>query len=116
VLHLRVGDIDGRRRVLHVRQAKGRKDRLVPVPAGLLQALRAYWRRYRPADWLFPGHRSGRPLHLGALQRLFHRVVQGGGFGRRASFHTLRHSYATHLLDAKVDLVTLQQILGHRDL
>jgi site-specific recombinase XerD len=116
VLHLRVGDIDSRRRVLHVRQAKGRKDRLVPLPAGLLEALRAYWRRYRPRDWLFPGLRTGRPLHPGAVQRLFHRAVQGCGFGRRVSFHTLRHSYATHLLEAGVDLVTLQQVLGHRDL
>ncbi len=116
VLHLRVGDIDSRRRVLHVRQAKGRKDRLVPLPAGLLEAPRAYWRRYRPTEWLFPGHRTGQPLHPAALQRLFHRAVPGCGFGRRVSFHTLRHSYATHLLEAGVDLVTLQHILGHRDL
>jgi site-specific recombinase XerD len=116
VLHLKVGDIDGRRLVLHVRQAKGRKDRLVPVPPRLLEELRAYWRRDRPTDWLFPGHKPGQPLNPGALQRLFHRVVVRCGFGRRVSFHTLRHSYATHLLEARVDLVTLQHILGHRDL
>jgi integrase/recombinase XerD len=116
VLHLKVGDVNGRRLVLHVRQAKGRKDRLVPLPPGLLEELRAYWRRCRPADWLFPGHKPGRPLHPAAVQRLFHRAVLACGFGRRVSFHTLRHSYATHLLDAGVDLVTLQQILGHRDL
>jgi site-specific recombinase XerD len=116
VLHLRVGDIDGRRLVLHIRQAKGRKDRLVPLPQRLLEELRAYWRRYRPADWLFPGHKAGQPLHPAAVQRRLHRVVLCCGFGRRVSFHTLRHSYATHLLEAGVDLVTLQQLLGHRDL
>lgn len=116
VLHLRVGDVDSRRMVLYIRQAKGRKDRLVPLPAGLLEALRAYWRRYRPTAWLFPGHKPGRPLHPGAVQRVFHRAVRRCGFGRRVSFHTLRHSYATHLLEAGVDLVTLQHLLGHRDL
>jgi integrase len=92
VLHLRLGDIDSRRWVLHVRQAKGRQDRLVPLPAGLLGAMRAYWRRYRPSDWLFPGHKPGQPLHPGSVQRLFQRVVQGCGFGRRVSFHTLRET------------------------
>jgi site-specific recombinase XerD len=116
VLHLKVGDVNGRRRVLHVRQGKGRKDRLVPLPPALLEEMRAYWRRWRPADWLFPGHKPGRPLHPGAVQRLFHRAVVACAFGRRVSFHTLRHSYATHLLEAGVDLVTLQHILGHRDL
>ena len=77
---------------------------------------RAYGRRYRPAEWLFPGQKPGRPLHPGAVQRRFHRAVLVCAFGRRVSFHTLRHSYATHLLEAGVDLVTLQQILGHRDL
>jgi integrase/recombinase XerD len=116
VLHLKVGDVDSRRMVLHIRQAKGRKDRLVPLPPQLLEHLRAHWRRYRPADWLFPGHKPGQPLCAAALQRRFHEVVQRCGFGRRVSFHTLRHSYATHQLEAGVDLVTLQQILGHSDL
>jgi site-specific recombinase XerD len=116
VLHLRVGDINSQRMVLHIRQAKGRKDRLVPLPAPLLEELRTYWRRYQPHDWLFPGHKPGQPLNAAAVQRQLHRVVLACGFGRRVSFHTLRHSYATHLLEAGVDLVTLQQILGHRDL
>lgn len=116
VLHLKVGDIESRRLVLRIRQAKGRKDRLVALPPRLLEELRAYWRCYRPRDWLFPGHKAGQPLHAGAVQRVFHRAVLACGFGRRVSCHTLRHSYATHLLEAGVDLMTLQQLLGHRDL
>jgi site-specific recombinase XerD len=116
VLHLKVGDIDSRRMVLHIRQAKGRKDRLVALPPRLLAELRSYWQRYRPRDWLFPGHKPGRPLHAGALQRVFHRAALRCGFGRRVSCHTLRHSYATQLLEAGVDLVTLKQLLGHQDL
>jgi integrase/recombinase XerD len=113
VLHLTVSDVDRQRMVLHIRQAKGRKDRLVPLPPQLLEQLRAHWRRCRPVDWLFPGHKPGQPLSAGALQRRLHQVVQRCGFGRHVSFHTLRPSYATHLLEAGVDLVTLQQILGH---
>ena len=116
VLHLCVGDIDSSRMVLHIRQSKGRKDRLVPLPLPLLEELRRYWRQYRPATWLFPGQKAGQPLCAGAVQRLFQQSVQRCPFGKRVTFHTLRHSYATHLLEAGVDLVTLQQLLGHGDL
>lgn len=111
---LRVADIDSQRLVLHVRQAKGNKDRLVPLSAVLLEELRAYWRRYRPGDWLFPGQRRGRPLTVGGVQRQFHAVVRQLGWSKKVSMHTLRHSYATHQLEAGVDLVTLQHLLGHR--
>jgi site-specific recombinase XerD len=116
VVRLRVADIDSGRGVLVVRQGKGRKDRLVPLSPALLEELRAYWRRYRPADWLFPGQKRGRHLHVGALQRTFARIVRPLGFRKGVSMHTLRHSYATHLLEAGVDVVTLQRLLGHRDL
>jgi integrase/recombinase XerD len=116
VVRLRVADIDSSRGVLVVRQGKGRKDRLVPLSPALLEELRAYWRRYRPADWLFPGQKPGGHLHVGALQRAFARVVRPLGFRKPVSMHTLRHSYATHLLEGGVDVVTLQRLLGHRDL
>ena len=116
VVRLRVADIDSQRGVLVVRQGKGRKDRLVPLSPALLDELRAYWRRYRPAEWLFPGQKRGRHLNLSALQRTFARLVRPLGFGKAVSMHTLRHSYATHLLEAGVDVVTLQRLLGHRDL
>lgn len=116
LLRLRVTDIDSGRMVLVVRQGKGRKDRLVPLSQRLLGELRAYWRRYRPDGWLFPGADPERPLSLGNVQRLCQRLVARAGLTKPCTFHTLRHSYATHLLEAGVDVVTLQAILGHRDL
>jgi integrase/recombinase XerD len=116
VLRLRVADIDSQRGVLVVRQGKGQKDRLVPLSPALLDELRAYWRRFRPGDWLFPGKKPGRHLNINALQRTFARLVRRLGLRKGVSMHTLRHSYATHLLEAGVDVVTLQRLLGHRDL
>lgn len=114
VTRLRVSDIDSKRLVIHVRQAKGRKDRLVPLAPVLLDELRAYWRRYRPRDWLFPGQRRGQPVTVGGVQRQFHAAVRQLGWSKKVSMHTLRHSYATHQIEAGVDLVTLQHLLGHR--
>jgi site-specific recombinase XerD len=116
LLHVQVGDLDGARRVLHVRQGKGQKDRLVPLSGLLLDELRAYWRRCRPASWLFPGARPGQPLTDSAAQRLFGRVKSRAGLSKRCSMHTLRHSFATHLLEAGVDVLTLKALLGHRSL
>jgi site-specific recombinase XerD len=113
LLHLHVTDIDSRRMVLQVRQGKGRKDRLVPLAPRLLDALRAYWRLERPRLWLFPGQKAGQPLSAGQVQRLFRRVAGQAGLSKRCSMHTLRHSYATHLLEAGVDLLTLKALLGH---
>jgi integrase/recombinase XerD len=116
VVGLRVADIDSSRGVLVIHQGKGQKDRLVPLSPALLAELRTYWRRYRPVHWLFPGQPRSRHLHHGALQRTFARLVRPLGFAKKVSMHTLRHSYATHLLEAGVDVVTLQRLLGHRDL
>jgi integrase/recombinase XerD len=116
VVHLRVADIDSQRRVVHVRQGKGRKERLVPLSPLLLEELRAYWRRYRPHDWLFPGQQPGQPVCIGTVQRAFSQVVRRLHGSKKVSMHTLRHSYATHQLEAGVDVVTLQRLLGHRHL
>jgi integrase/recombinase XerD len=113
LIHLQVADVDSPRMVVHVRQAKGRKDRLVPLSQRLLEQLRAYWRLHRPARWLFPGIPADRPLCASGVQRQFQKAVQRAGVKKRCTPHTLRHSYATHLLEAGVDLVTLQAILGH---
>jgi integrase/recombinase XerD len=116
VVRLKVRDIDGSRGVLVVRQGKGRKDRLVPLSPRLLEELRAYWRRARPTDWLFPGPGARGHASIGHLQRVCHRAVRAAGLTKSASMHTLRHSYATHLLEAGTDLPTLQRLLGHNQL
>jgi site-specific recombinase XerD len=116
LLQLRVADIDSSRMVVIVRQGKGRKDRLLPLSPGLLTELRAYWRQARPAMWLFPGLFPGQPLRDGAFYRSFQELVIRAGFRKRVTCHTLRHSFATHLLEAGVDLVTLQALLGHSHL
>jgi len=113
VIRLRVEDIDARRMLLHVRAAKGRKDRLVPLSPLLLDLLRGYWRQYRPGRWLFPGKTPAGHLSRGQVQRLCRRAVRAAGITKQASMHTLRHSYATHLLEQGVGLMTLQQRLGH---
>jgi integrase/recombinase XerD len=115
VLRLQVGDIDSGRMLLHIRQSKGRKDRLVPLPPRLLEELRAWWVCHRPRTWLFPG-RKGRPLHGGSVQRVCRQAARRCGLTKRVTPHTLRHSYATHLVEAGVDLETVRQLLGHRDL
>jgi site-specific recombinase XerD len=116
VLSLKVADIDSSRRLLWVRHGKGNKDRGVPVSSALLEVLRQHWRRCRPTTWLFPGRTPSGRRSLGALQRVCRRAVLAAGITKKASPHTLRHSYATHLLEAGVDLLTLQRLLGHRDL
>jgi site-specific recombinase XerD len=116
LLHLHCTDIDSARMVIRVREGKGRKERLVPLSAGLLEELRGYWRRYRPRTWLFPGICPDRPLTDGSLHRLCQQVVARAGLKRRVTMHTLRHSCATHLLEAGVDVVTIQAVLGHINL
>jgi len=116
VLRLRVGDIDSSRLLLWVRQGKGNKDRGVPLSPALVEALRAHGQRLRPTTWLFAGRTPSGQRSLGALQRVMRRAVVAAGFTKKVSRHTLRHSYATHLLEAGVDRLTIQRLLGHRDL
>jgi integrase/recombinase XerD len=115
-LHLRVSDIDSSRLLVHIRHGKGAKDRCVPLSARLLQELRAYWRRYRPADLLFPGQTASGALCAGSLQRHCVKARRRAGLQVRVTPHTLRHCYATHLLEAGVDVPTLQRLLGHSNL
>lgn len=122
VLNLEVKDIDSGRMVVHVRQGKGNKDRLVPLSLKLLTELREYYRAQRPARWLFcaKGAKGAKgeqgPVHPGTVQRQLRRAVKKAGLRKPATMHTLRHSYATHMLEAGVDVMTLQKILGHRQL
>ena len=116
-LALKAGDIDSRRMLVHVRLGKGGKDRMVKLSVQLLTALRDYWRLRRPKHWLFPRTSDpDRPMEDGTAYRAVVRAARRAGITRRVSPHTLRHSYATHLLDAGTDLRTIQLLLGHRNL
>jgi site-specific recombinase XerD len=113
LLGLEVRDIDSARLVLHIRQGKGQKQRFVPLSPRLLDVLRAYWRECRPATWLFAGVKPLQALTDGAVQRLCRRTARRAGLGKHVTPHTLRHSFATHLLEAGVDLLSVQALLGH---
>jgi site-specific recombinase XerD len=121
-VHLQVGDIDSARQMLHVRQGKGGQDRYVPLPDGTLQLLRQYWSLHRHPVWLFPAPTQAgvsptaatQPMEPSGVQRAFRAALQASGISKAASVHTLRHSYATHLLEAGVDLRVIQIYLGHR--
>lgn len=116
LIQLQIENLDSRRMVVHVHAGKGCKDRLVPLSPKLLEELRAYWRQYRPATWLFPGTKRGSHRSAGSVQRLVRRVAGRAGLTKAVTVHTLRHSYATHQLEAGLDLLTLQRVLGHQSL
>lgn len=112
---LQVQDIDGERKLIHVRAGKGGKDRYVPLPESCLQFLRAHWLTHRHPLWLFPSSWEDRdqPMSESGMQRAFRAAVQEAGIHKKATVHTLRHSYATHLLEAGVNLRIIQGYLGH---
>jgi site-specific recombinase XerD len=116
LVHLKVTDIDSRRMVIRVQQGKGQKDRYVMLSAVLLGTLRAYWERYKPTCWLFTGAALDRPLDQASVQFVCRGAARRAGLGKRVSPHTLRHTFATHLLEAGTDLRTIQALLGHRSL
>jgi integrase/recombinase XerD len=111
--HLQVSDVDSSRMLIRVRNGKGGKDRYVPLPERILEHLRAYFRIFRPKLWLFPAKRSESPFPEASLQKMFKAAVRQSGTGKNASVHTLRHSYATHLLENGTDLRVIQSLLGH---
>lgn len=111
-----VADIDSRRMVIHVRQGKGSKDRYVMLSEQLLTVLRDYWRAERPTDWLFPGPDPSKPLTVRALQRACRDAARIAGIDTKVTVHTLRHCFATHLLEQGVNLRVIQDLLGHRHL
>ncbi len=116
VVHLKITDIDSGRMLIRVEQGKGGRDRYVMLSPQLLIVLRAYWREARPAHWLFPGQDESRPLDASVLQWACRNARAAAKLGKPITVHTLRHSFATHLLEAGTDIRTIQVLLGHRDL
>jgi integrase/recombinase XerD len=121
--HLQISDIDSDRMFVHVHRGKGNKDRYIPLPQRTLQLLRAFWKTHRNPAWLFPAPgRSGirmptadKPMPISSVQIAFKQAKAKAGINKQVSLHHLRHSYATHLLEAGVDLRFVQEYLGHDD-
>jgi integrase/recombinase XerD len=114
--HLKVCDLDRERKVIHVRAGKGRKDRQVMLSDQLREVLVAYWRWKHPADWLFPGAKPGCPLARETVFDTCRKAARRAGIDKPVHPHSLRHAFATHLLDDGVSLVVIQALLGHRNL
>ncbi len=113
LLHLKPTDIDAKRGVLVINQAKGRRDRMVPVPAKMIENLRDYYRLYKPKLYLFEGWKAGEPYSAASLQQVLKINAGKAGIKKVVSLHMLRHSYATHLLENGTDLRYIQELLGH---
>jgi len=109
-------DIDASRMVVWIRAGKGNKDRQVPLSSRLLEELRRWWKTHRHPQWLFPGGKRSQPISTSAMQRRCQVLVKRAGITKPVTPHTFRHSYATHLLEAGVDLLTVQKLLGHQQL
>ena len=116
VVSLKVENIDSSRMVIRVEQGKGRKDRYVMLSPQLFSILRTYWRLARPAYWLFPDRDAEHPMHPVALHPACRSARAAAGLGKRVTVHTLRHSFATHLLENGTDIRIIQALLGHSNL
>jgi len=111
-----VADIDSQRLLLHIRDGKGGRERFTLLSPRLLAVLRRYWRLEKPTDWLFPGAEPGCPVSPDAVRTVFRQACAQSGLTKRCTPHSLRHSFATHLLEAGTDLVLIQTLLGHQSL
>lgn len=116
LIHLQVNDIDSGKMQIRVRQGKGGKDRNVVLSQTLLDALRRYFRQYRPVKWLFYGRTPQQPIDDRAVQRMVRWLSEKAGLRERVTAHTLRHSFATHLLEHGTELPYIQELLGHRNI
>jgi len=114
VVRLQLEDIDSKRMTIHVHKAKGRKDRYTILGKKTIEVLREYYKSYRPTRWLFEGQQSGHHLTERSAQQVFKDAVTNARIHKNVSIHSLRHTFATHLLEAGVDLRYIQELLGHR--
>jgi integrase/recombinase XerD len=112
LLNLKIGDIDSQRLKIHIRQAKGKKDRYVVLSGKMVVLLRAYYKAYKPKDYLIEGAKGGRYSDK-SVQSVMKQALKKAGIRKKATVHTLRHSFATHLLDEGTDIRFIQELLGH---
>ncbi len=113
IVHLKSADIDGERKLIHVHSGKGKKDRYTILSDVVLDALRDYWKAYRPKIWLFEGRNAGSPYSVRSAEMVFESAAAKAGIRKHVSIHTLRHSFATHLLEQGTDIRFIQELLGH---
>ncbi len=114
VVGLKIKEIDSKRMLIHIRQGKGRKDRYTILSAAALKVLREYAKTYRPDDWLFPGSSEGRHITERTVQKIFKEALEKSKIRKTVTVHSLRHSFATHLLENGTDLRYIQELLGHK--
>ncbi len=111
---LKITDIDSQRMLIRVEGGKGNQDRYTLLAESTLCMLREYWKICRPVEWLFSGSRKDRPIHVSSIQKVFKQARQQAGIRKPASVHTLRHSFATHLLESGADVSHIKKLLGHK--
>jgi len=116
LIHLKCRDIDRERMLIRIEQSKGRKDRYVIISENLLALIRKYYCAYRPVGYLFQGQNGSSPYSAASIQSFFRKAKQTAGITKKATVHTLRHSFATHLLDQGTDIRYIQELLGHKNL
>jgi len=114
--HLKLADIDSQRMTLRVEQGKGAKDRYTVLSPRLLGELRRYWLACRPTTWLFATRDGARPTHITTVQKIFYKAKERAGVTKGGGIHSLRHAFATHLLEAGTDIHTIQRLLGHNQI
>jgi integrase/recombinase XerD len=113
VVHLKPEDIDSKRKLIHVHEGKGKKDRYTILSDSVLEGLRVYWKVHTPKKWLFEGQTEGEPYSIRSAQRVFECAAEKAGIRKEVSMHSLRHSFATHLLEQGTDIRFIQELLGH---
>ncbi len=113
-VRLRIGDVDRERMTVRIEQGKGRKDRVVPLSRRLLDQIEAYWQEHSPRQWLFPNRQGTRAIDVTVAQKVYMMAKLRTGISKRGGIHSLRHAFATHLIESGANVPTVQRLLGHR--